>query len=81
MGRLGFGYYGSPYKDAPLKANKLTMSGGLGYRNKGFFVDLTYVHLISNDFDIPYRLQNAQNVYADIKQQTGNIAATVGVKF
>ena len=45
MGRLGFGYYGSPYKDAPSKANKLTMSGGLGYRNKGFFVDLTYVHL------------------------------------
>ena len=81
MGRLGLGYYGSPYKDAPSKANKLTMSGGLGYRNKGFFIDLTYVHLITKDFDIPYRLQNAQNVYADIKQQTGNIAATVGVKF
>ena len=81
MGRLGFGYYGSPYKDAPTKANKLTMSGGLGYRNKGFFIDLTYVHLISKDFDIPYRLQNAQNVYSAVNGQRGNIAATVGVKF
>ena len=81
MGRLGFKYYGSPYKDAPSKANMLTMSGGLGYRNKGFFIDLTYVHLVFKDFDIPYRLQNTQTVYAAIKQQRGNIAATVGVKF
>lgn len=81
MGRLGFGYYGSPYKDAPSKSNKMTMSGGLGYRNKGFFVDLTYVYLINKDFNIPYRLQNLQNVYADIRQQSSNVVATIGVKF
>jgi hypothetical protein len=81
MGRLGFGYYGNPYKDAPSKANKMTLSGGLGYRNKGFFVDLTYVHLLTRDFDIPYRLQNAETVYANVKQQTGNVMATIGVKF
>ncbi len=81
MGRLGFGYYGSPYKDAPSKANKMTMSSGLGYRNKGFFVDLTYMYLINRDFNIPYRLQNLQNVYVDIKQQSSNIIATIGVKF
>ena len=81
MGRLGFGYYGSPYKDAPTKANKMTMSGGLGYRNKGFFVDVTYMYLINKDFNIPYRLQDLQNVYAGIKQQSSNIIATVGVKF
>jgi len=81
MGRLGVGYYGSPYKDAPTKASKVTLSGGLGYRNKGFFVDLTYIHLISKDFDVPYRLENAQTVYASVNQQRGNIAATFGVKF
>ena len=81
MGRLGFGYYGSPYKEAPVKANRMTMSGGLGYRNKGFFVDLTYMYLLNNDFNIPYRLQNLQNVFADINQQNSNIIATVGVKF
>ena len=81
MGRLGFGYYGSPYKDAPSKANKMTASTGLGYRNKGFFVDVTYLYLINNDFNIPYRLQNLQNVYAGIKQSSSNIIATFGVKF
>ena len=81
MARLGFGYYGSPYKEAPSKANKMTFSGGLGYRNKGFFVDLTYVHLVTNDFDVPYRLAAAQNTYASLKQMRENVLATVGVKF
>ncbi len=81
MGRLGFGYYGNPYKDAPTNANKMTLSGGLGYRNKGFFVDVTYVQLLNKDFDIPYRLQNAQTVYATINQPVSNVVATIGVKF
>ena len=81
MGRLGFGYYGSPYKDAPSKANRMTTSGGLGYRNKGFFIDVTYIYLVNRDFNIPYRLQNLQNVYADIVQKNSNIIATIGVKF
>jgi hypothetical protein len=81
MGRVGFGYYGNPYKDAPANANKMTLSSGLGYRNKGFFVDLTYVHLLTKDFDIPYRLQNAETVYANVRQKTANIIATIGVKF
>ncbi len=81
MARLGFGYYGSPYKETPNTANKMTFSGGLGYRNKGFFADLTYVHLVTNDFDVPYRLQNTLTEFASVKQQTGNIMATIGVKF
>ncbi len=81
MGRLGFGYYGNPYKDAPSNANKMTLSGGLGYRNKGFFVDLTYVQLITKDFDVPYRLNKPETVYADVKQNRGNVIATIGVKF
>ncbi len=81
MGRVGFGYYGNPYRDAPAKANKMTLSGGLGYRNKGFFVDVTYVHRITKDFDIPYRLQNTETVYADVNQRAGNIMATIGMKF
>jgi len=81
MGRLGFAYYGNPYKDAAYKANRMLFSGGLGYRNKGVFVDLTYVHAISKDVDFPYRLEDRANTYATLKQQRGNIVATVGFKF
>ena len=81
MVRAGMGYYGNPYSAAPSKANKMTLSGGLGYRNKGFFTDISYVYLMSNDFDVPYRLSGALNTYASIKQTRGNIAVTAGVKF
>ena len=81
MARLGFAYYGNPYKDAAYKASRMLLSGGLGYRNKGFFIDLTYVHAISKDVSFPYRLQDRPNTYASLKQQTGNIVATVGLKF
>ena len=81
MARNGFAYYGKPYKDAELKASRMLLSGGLGYRNKGFFVDLTYVHAISKDVNFPYRLEDRANTFAELKQQKGNIVATVGLKF
>ena len=81
MGRLGFAYYGNPYKDVPYKANRMLLSGGLGYRNKGMFIDIAYVHNITKDVDLPYRLEDRANTYASLKQQRGNIATTVGFKF
>lgn len=81
MARLGFAYYGNPYKSSEYKASRMLLSGGLGYRNKGFFVDVTYVHATSKDVSFPYRLEDRQNTYASLKQQRGNIIATVGLKF
>lgn len=81
MARLGVAYYGNPYKDAAYKANHFLLSGGLGYRNKGFFVDLTYVHDMNKDVSFPYRLEDRANTYATLKQQRGNVVATVGLKF
>ncbi|MEO7444833.1 MAG: hypothetical protein ABIT96_02140 [Ferruginibacter sp.] len=81
MGRLGFAYYSSPYRDKSIKASQMLLSGGLGYRNKGFFIDLTYAHNIKKDEDFAYRLQDRANTYAVLKRNNGNISATVGFKF
>jgi len=81
MARLGFSYYTDPYKDSELKGNKMFVSGGLGYRNKGFFLDLTYVHSLTNDVDFPYRLPDKANTFALVKGTGGNIAFTAGFKF
>ncbi|MBK7556792.1 MAG: aromatic hydrocarbon degradation protein [Chitinophagaceae bacterium] len=81
MARLGFAYYGNPYKDAAYKASRMLLSGGLGYRNKGFFIDLSYIHAMSKDVSFPYRLEDRANTYAMLKQTRGNVVATVGVKF
>lgn len=81
MARLGAAYYSNPYKDAAFKANRMLLSGGLGYRHRGVFIDLTYVHNLIKDANFPYRLEDRANTYASTKQTMGNIVATVGWKF
>jgi hypothetical protein len=55
MVRLGDAYYGNPYQDINgAKGSRFQLSGGLGYRNKGMFVDLTYVHTLTKDVNYPY---------------------------
>ncbi len=79
MVRLGGAYYGNPYKFE--KANLMKVSGGLGYRNKGFFVDLTYVHSINKDVSYPYHLDNQSlNQAAFLKNNNGNIVMSFGIK-
>ena len=81
MARLGFAYYGSPYKDSELKARKMFLSGGLGYRNKGMFVDLTYVHRLNKDVNFPYRVNAPRaNTFANLKDSGGNVMLTLGFK-
>jgi hypothetical protein len=81
MARAGFAYYGNPYKDKALDGNKMYISGGLGYRDKGFFVDLAYVYRITNDVNFPYRLPDKPNTFAEVKGTGSNVVMTVGMKF
>jgi hypothetical protein len=78
MFRLGGAYYSNPYKND--KASRVKLSGGLGYRNKGFFADLTYIYAMNNDVNYPYRLMDKPNDPASIKNNAGNIVATIGFK-
>lgn len=81
MGRLGFAYYGNPYKDSELKGRRMNISSGLGYRNKGMFIDLTYVHRLDKDVNFPYRVNAPRaNTFANLKENGGNVLLTVGFK-
>ena len=82
MFRAGAAYYGNPYKDIQgEKGHKLNLSGGLGYRDQGYFIDLTYVHSLNKDVQFPYRLQDASYEGALVKNSGGNVLLTVGFKF
>jgi hypothetical protein len=81
MTRLGFSYYGSPYDDSQLKARKMNVSGGLGYRNKGIFVDASYVLGLNRDVNFPYRLADKPNTFAIVKDNNSSVILTVGFKF
>lgn len=80
MTRLGFAYYGNPYRDKELKANKSFISGGLGYRHAGMFIDLTYVHGLQKDISFPYRLPDKANTFANTRTSGSNVMLTVGFK-
>jgi hypothetical protein len=81
MTRLGFSYYGNPYDDSQIKARKMNISGGLGYRNKGVFVDAAYVLGINRDVNFPYRLADKPNTFATLKDNNSSVILTVGFKF
>jgi hypothetical protein len=81
MVRAGAAYYGSPYRNIHNEnGSRLNLSGGLGYRNKGFFIDATYVHSIVKDVNVAYRLQSAPYFNADIRNTTGKVLLTMGFK-
>lgn len=82
MVRAGFAYYSNPYKDkSNLKADMMNISGGLGYRNKGIFVDLAYVQNLTKDVNFPYRITSGANTFATVNGSNGNAVLTVGFKF
>jgi hypothetical protein len=82
MIRLGGAYYGNPYKNTENgKGERVNLTGGLGYRDKGFFIDLTYVHSLNRDIHIPYRLAAATTPAATIRTNAGNVLMTFGIKF
>lgn len=82
MVRAGAAYYGNPYKNINgEKGSRLNLSGGLGYRNKGMFVDFAYVHSFARDAYYAYRLESAPYEGARIKSGLGNVVATLGFKF
>lgn len=78
--RLGGAYYGSPYVDKELKANKVLLTGGLGYRKHGYFIDLAYGYSMNKDVNFPYRLNDKANVYANQQNNRGNLVLTFGIK-
>ncbi|MBP7556865.1 MAG: aromatic hydrocarbon degradation protein [Chitinophagaceae bacterium] len=80
MVRAGLAYYGSPYADGALKSNKFFLSGGLGYRNAGMYIDLGYVHALQKDVNFPYRLPDKANTFASINGTGSNLMLTIGFK-
>lgn len=81
MVRAGAAYYGNPYRNVHNeKGSRLNLSGGLGYRNKGFYVDATYVYAITKDVNVAYRLQSDPYFNAAIRNNMGKVVLTLGFK-
>lgn len=81
MFRLGGAYYGSPYAEKELRANRILATGGVGYRDKGIFIDLSYAHAFNRDVQFAYRLNDKPNTFAEQTGSRGSVMLTLGFKF
>ncbi|MFZ9660686.1 MAG: OmpP1/FadL family transporter [Chitinophagaceae bacterium] len=80
--RGGLGFYGNPYNSiSGLSGSKTNISGGIGYRSKGVFIDFTYLHQFLKDGFYPYMLE--QNTYQSVNMRNnyGNVIISFGFKF
>lgn len=86
--RVGFGYYGSPYKTSAVNGDRIELSAGVGFRTDSWFVDLGFVNSQSKMQEQPYTLDPSAPGYASVmvptatlKNNFNNAALTFGVKF
>ena len=95
MIRLGFGYYGNPYKTTDYNSQRIDVSGGVGFHFHHFFTDLAIVHSMYQVKEQPYSVD--YTVYNGVPSvisgpaaviptattnfSINNLALTIGVKF
>ncbi|MFZ9263189.1 MAG: OmpP1/FadL family transporter [Chitinophagaceae bacterium] len=81
MARAGFNYMTNSFTASDLSNKRMNASTGVGYRNKGYFIDLTYVYQMWNDGYFPYRLEQAFFAPSYLKNNSSNIIISLGIKF
>ena len=85
--RGGYSYEGDPYKNSAIDNSIKKISGGLGYRNKEFFVDVSAVHSKWTSTHSPYTIYSFGDPTLDISptaiidNKNLNISLTFGVNF
>ncbi|UPK72353.1 OmpP1/FadL family transporter [Chitinophaga filiformis] len=87
--RLGYALYGSPYKNITIDGKREYFTGGIGYRNRGFYMDLGLVYGSNTITSQPYVLSSNADpadhyttpAAAKIDSKQANINATFGWKF
>ncbi|MFM2134867.1 MAG: hypothetical protein RL021_267 [Bacteroidota bacterium] len=83
--RGGFGLTTSPINEKfsvnGWDFSSRNISGGIGFREKNFYLDLAYLYSVSKQYLQPYSLEN-ETVEGAYERVTGyNFTATFGVKF
>jgi len=77
--RGGFAYFSNPYKGGTNNSARYQVSGGLGFRAKHFFTDVTYVW---SKMDQDYYLYDSRMVNpAAVSYYTNTVSTTVGFRF
>ena len=82
--RAGGGFYGSPYKSYNVGSERISASGGIGFRNDNFFMDIGFEHMFYDFKELQYEVEIDNVLYSpeaniDIKEY--NLLTTFGIRF
>ena len=78
--RLGYAEYESPYQDTyeDYQSKRILYSGGIGYRQQGFFADLTYV---TSSYTTEERLFSTIPDFSEVDFTNNRFMLTIGLRF
>jgi hypothetical protein len=82
--RSGYGYYGRSFKNGDTNStmNYNSVSGGIGFREGGFSLDLGYTHLNNTKIEILYPVDSSvENASASLTTNQNMFTLTMGLKF
>ena len=83
--RAGYGLYGSPFskkeKISGSDYSKTYVTGGLGIRDKNYFIDLGYAYSESNEYYQAYTIKDVAVAGSKNNVVNHNFVVTFGVKF
>ncbi|MBX7183077.1 MAG: hypothetical protein K1X82_13270 [Bacteroidia bacterium] len=79
--RAGAVLFGNPYKSGPSYFNRMNFSLGGGYMGKHLFFDVAYVFSTYKADYVFYDLNAGNGASAAIRNTSGNVLATFGIKF
>ncbi|MEM9326558.1 MAG: hypothetical protein AAGA85_12920 [Bacteroidota bacterium] len=78
--RAGYNFMADPYENSEFDRSVQSISGGLGYRSRSFFMDLAVVYQTSQQLTTPYFVGSNQPV-AESDLTTTNGILTFGFNF
>lgn len=85
--RGGYSFYGSPWATGSIPYNKdfkgKTVSFGVGYRDKMYFIDVAFVHNTNSEYFTPYQVNdpNLTAYSATTNYKKNSLVFTVGLNF
>lgn len=79
--RAGYAHYGSPFASGLNDGKRNYFTGGVGYRDEIFFVDLAYVYSVNNEDYYLYRSPNIEVNPVKNKLITNNVLLTLGIRY
>lgn len=84
--RAGFQYRTSAFSDQEAqddfaRNNLWAFSGGGGYRGKNYYLDVTYMHMLTDQLLVPYNVSFAPSPTATTSFSRGQLMLTFGIKF